>query len=184
MRNRSAVLGSVVVFVLAPGTVVGLIPWLLTDWSARDPMPFWAPASVQIVGALLLAAGVAVLLHAFVRFVVEGLGTPFPAAPPRHLVVGGLYRYVRNPMYVAIVVALIGQALLLGQPGLLSYTVIVWACVAGFVRFREEPALTRRFGAEYDTYRRSVRAWWPRLRPWDPTILGETRTLADRGEFG
>src|SRR5262245_54167353 len=102
-----AVLGSIVFFVVAPGTVVGLLPWLLTGWDASSPMPWWAPVPVNVLGAVLLAAGVALLLYSFGQFALQGLGTPFPAAPPRHLVVEGLYRYVRNPMYVAIVTALV-----------------------------------------------------------------------------
>jgi protein-S-isoprenylcysteine O-methyltransferase Ste14 len=177
--------GSIVFFVVAPGTVVVLIPWLLTGWAADRGMP----VPLTVVGWVLLAAGAAVLLHAFGQFVLEGLGTPFPAAPPRHLVVGGLYRYVRNPMYVAIVAAVLGEALVLGSLELLGYAALVWAVTASFVRFREEPVLARRFGAEYAAYRRAVRAWWPRLRPWDGAELdaartGAARTVGDRAEFG
>ena len=186
-----ALVGSIIFFVVAPGTVVGLVPWLLTGWDRADPMPAWAPVPVEVFGSVLLAAGVAVLLHAFGQFVAEGLGTPFPAAPPRHLVVGGLYRYVRNPMYVAVVAAVLGEALLLGRTDLLVYAVIVWAVTAAFVRFREEPVLTRRFGAEYTTYRRAVRAWWPRLRPWRSAEPGAKsgseageRAVGWPGEFG
>jgi protein-S-isoprenylcysteine O-methyltransferase Ste14 len=173
-------LGSIVFFVVAPGSVIGLLPWLLTGWDSGYAMP----VPVEVLGSILLAAGVAVVLHAFGQFVIEGVGTPFPAAPPRHLVVGGLYRYVRNPMYVAVVGAVLGEVLLLGRIDLLVYAAIVWTMVAGFVRFREEPVLARRFGDEYATYRRAVRAWWPRLRPWDATDLGPARTVGPRDEFG
>ncbi|MGH3876722.1 MAG: methyltransferase family protein [Actinophytocola sp.] len=182
-----ALVGSIIFLVVAPGTVVGAIPWLLTGWDRADPMPAWAPVPVEVLGSVLLAAGVAVLLHAFGQFVAEGLGTPFPAAPPRHLVVGGLYRFVRNPMYVAVVAAALGEALLLGRADLLVYAVIVWAVTAAFVRFREEPVLSRRFGAEYTTYRRAVRAWWPRLRPWrgaEPGAEPGERLVGRPGEFG
>jgi protein-S-isoprenylcysteine O-methyltransferase Ste14 len=172
--------GSIVFLVVAPGTVVGLVPWLLTGWQGTGALP----VPLTVLGAVLLAAGGAVLLHTFGQFVLEGLGTPFPAAPPRHLVVGGLYRYVRNPMYVAVVAAVLGEALVLGRLNLLVYAVLVWAVTAAFVRFREEPVLARRFGAEYAAYRRAVRAWWPRLRPWDGAGLGTTRTAGHRGEFG
>ena len=123
---------------------------------------------MRVLGVMLLVAGLIVLVRAFVRFVVEGLGTPAPIAAPERLVVGGLYRYVRNPMYVAILGAIIGQALLLGQLGLLLYAAALWLISAGFVRWYEEPTLTRRFGTEYEAYRRAVPAWWPRLRPWKP----------------
>jgi protein-S-isoprenylcysteine O-methyltransferase Ste14 len=119
----------------------------------------------------VIAAGAAVVVQAFVRFVVEGVGTPAPVAPTRKLVVGGLYRYVRNPMYLAVIAVIVGQALVLGQPVLLAHATVVGAAMAAFVYSYEEPALADRFGAEYEAYRRGVPAWWPRRRPWQP---GET----------
>jgi protein-S-isoprenylcysteine O-methyltransferase Ste14 len=166
MRRRTAALGSAVFFLLAPGVVVGLIPWLLTRWQAREPLPYWAP--MRVLGGVLLVAGLIVVIQAFARFVMEGFGTPAPVAAPERLVVGGVYRYVRNPMYVAVLAAIVGQALLLGQLGLLLYAALAWLVVALFVRFYEEPTLTRRFGADYEAYRHAVPAWWPRLRPWNP----------------
>ena len=87
-------------------------------------------------------------------------------APTERLVVTGAYRYVRNPMYVAVIGAIVGQALLLGQPVLLGYAAVVAAAVVSFVRAYEEPTLLRQFGSEYETYRRAVPGWVPRLRPW------------------
>ena len=107
----------------------------------------------------------AVLVQAFARFVVEGLGTPAPSAPTEQLVVGGPYRYVRNVMYIAVTGAIAGQALLLCRADLLLYAAVVWALMAAFVRLYEEPTLARRYGAQYEAYRRAVPAWWPRLRP-------------------
>jgi protein-S-isoprenylcysteine O-methyltransferase Ste14 len=109
-----------------------------------------------------------VLVSAFIRFVVEGLGTPAPAAPTAYLVVGGLYGYVRNPMYLAVLAAVVGQALLLWQPVLLLYGAIVAAAFVVFVVGYEQPTLRRTFGSEYEAYRRAVPGWWPRLRPWRP----------------
>jgi protein-S-isoprenylcysteine O-methyltransferase Ste14 len=166
MRKPTAAVGSAVFFLLAPGVVAGLIPWLLTRWQAREPLPYWAP--VRVLGGILLVAGLIALVQAFVRFVVEGLGTPAPVAAPDRLVVGGVYRYVRNPMYVAVLAAIVGQALLLGRLELLLYAGAAWLVVAAFVRWYEEPTLARRFGADYEAYRRAVPAWWPRLRPWEP----------------
>jgi protein-S-isoprenylcysteine O-methyltransferase Ste14 len=80
-----------------------------------------------------------------------------------------MYRHVRNPMYVAMVVVLVGQALVLWQPRLLVYAAVAWATSALFVLGYEQPALRRRFGEQYDAYRRAVPAWWPRLRPWRPS---------------
>jgi protein-S-isoprenylcysteine O-methyltransferase Ste14 len=164
VRSARAVLGTVLFFCVAPGVVVGLGPWLLTGWRMADPFPFYGP--VRVVGALLLAVAVGFLVNAFVRFVVEGLGTPSPTAPTEHLVIGGVYRYVRNPMYVAVVAAILGQAMLLGQGVLAGYAAAIAVLQAAFVRFYEEPGLRRRYGADYDAYRQAVPAWWPRLRPW------------------
>src|SRR5947209_19319555 len=159
-KSRAAV-GSLLFLMIAPGVVAGLVPWLLTGWSAHDW--FW-PA--QLLGGVLIAAGVAVLLPAFVRFVVEGIGTPAPVAPTERLVVGGMYRYVRNPMYLAVGAVIVGQALLLAQAILLIYALCFGVAVAGFVHGYEEPALVRRFSREYDIYRRAVPPWLPRVSPW------------------
>ena len=106
-------------------------------------------------------------MHAFVRFVVEGAGTPAPVAPTERLVVGGLYRYVRNPYVLAVVATVVGQALVLGQPALLLYAVAVGGVMAAFVHRYEEPALARQFGSQCKAYRRAVPVWWPRRRPWN-----------------
>ncbi|WP_163511458.1 methyltransferase family protein [Fodinicola acaciae] len=166
MRKSVAAAGSAAFFVAAPGTVGGLVPWWLTGWRTLDPFPGWIVA--RVVGVLLIAVGVVVVVHAFYRFVVEGLGTPLPVAAPQRLVVGGFYRFVRNPMYVAILAVILGQALLLAQWNLVAYAAILWCVSATFVRFYEEPRLRREFGADYDTYRHAVPAWLPRLRPWTP----------------
>ncbi len=167
MRSRArAALGSLVFLLVAPGVTAGLVPWLLTGWEVDENLA-WLP--LQILGGLLIAGGVAVLLNAFARFVVEGLGTPAPVAPPSKLVVGGLYRHVRNPMYVAVASTIIGQALLLGRPVLLAYAALFMAAVAAFVHLYEEPTLTRQFGDDYTRYRRAVPAWRPRLSPWRET---------------
>jgi protein-S-isoprenylcysteine O-methyltransferase Ste14 len=172
MRRPTAAVGSAVFFLVGPGIVVGLIPWLLTGgWQVRQPLPYWVP--MRVLGGILLVAGLIVLIQAFVRFVMEGLGTPVPVAAPERLVVGGVYRYIRNPMYVAILAAIVGQALLLGRLGLMLYAAAIWLIAAAFVRWYEEPALTRRFGTDFEAYRRAVPAWWPRLRPWKPGEPGE-----------
>jgi protein-S-isoprenylcysteine O-methyltransferase Ste14 len=164
MSRASAALGSLVFLVVAPGLVAGLIPWWITGWDARD-----APAALRVAGAALVLAGGAVLLHAFARFVFEGLGTPAPPAAPERLVVGGLYRYVRNPMYLGVGATIVGQALILAQPVLLLYAAGFGVLVAAFVHGYEEPALGAQFGESYDEYRRAVPAWWPRRTPWRPS---------------
>lgn len=176
MRKQVAAADSAVFFLAGPGVVAGLVPWLLTGWRWHEPAPHWMIA--RIPGVLLIAAGLVVLVHAFVRFVAEGLGTPVPAAAPTRLVVGGLYRWVRNPVYVALLAIVLGQALLLGQLGPLIYAAVVWAIAASCVRWRKEPVLARRFGADYDRYRRAVSAWLPRVRPWRRDRPGQRDALS------
>lgn len=140
--------------------VAGLIPWWLTGWQFAGQWPFAA----RVVGLVVTAAAALFLASAFVQFVVEGIGTPAPVAPTRHLVVKGVYRYVRNPMYLAVITAVVGQALLFGQLALLVYAAVAGAAMFTFVRVYEEPYLAERFGEEYESYRRAVPGWWPRVR--------------------
>ena len=157
-----AAFGSIVFLVVAPGVAAGLVPWWMTEWDAGGDVP----VTLQVAGVVVAGAGAAFLLHAFARFVVEGLGTPAPVAPPERLVVGGVYRHVRNPMYLAVTAAIAGQAAIFGEPGLLVYAAVFLATCAGFVRLYEEPVLARRFGADYAAYRAAVPGWWPRLSAW------------------
>jgi protein-S-isoprenylcysteine O-methyltransferase Ste14 len=174
VRRDLAAIGSAVFFVLAPGVVAGLVPFWLTGWRFADPLPYWAP--VRVLGGGFIAAGLFVLVQAFARFVREGMGTPAPVAPPQRLVVGGLYRYVRNPMYLAVLAIIVGQALGLGQLGLLLYAAVVALAFIGFVRGYEEPTLRDKFGAAYDAYRRAVPGWWPRRHPWVPAAGEDPRS--------
>ena len=161
MREARAAVGSIVFLVLVPGVVAGLVPWLLTDWEAQEPRRL----VLRALGAVLIAGGLVVLLDAFARFVREGLGTPASIAPTERLVIGGLYRYVRNPMYLAVGSIIVGEALVLGQHVLLVYAALFGLAVSAFVRWYEEPTLRRQFGAQYDEYRRAVPGWWPRRTP-------------------
>lgn len=126
------------------------------------------PVALRALGVVLIAAGVPVLIAAFVRFVTEGRGTPAPVAPTEELVVGGPYRWVRNPMYVAVGAIIAGQALLFGSLPLLAYLAFVLAAFAAFVHLYEQPKLAATYGEDYEAYRRAVPAWRPRLRPWEP----------------
>jgi protein-S-isoprenylcysteine O-methyltransferase Ste14 len=165
MRKSKAALGSAGFFVIAPGVVVGLIPWLITRWQFQSPVSGWGTA--RVVGAVLVAAGLMPPISAFTEFVKAG-GTPMPIVPTQRLVVSGFNRYVRNPMYVGLVLTIIGETLLFGNLWLLIYAAVAWAIPAAFVRWYEEPTLARTYGVEYEQYRRSVPAWFPRLRPWAP----------------
>jgi protein-S-isoprenylcysteine O-methyltransferase Ste14 len=155
--------GTIVFLALAPGIVAGLIPWLITGWRISWPGDwFWPLAILAGIGIL---SGVIVLLNAFIRF-ARADGTPAPPMPTAHLVVVGPYRHVRNPMYVAVLAIILGQALLFTSVGTAIYAAIVFPAVLLFVRSYEEPTLERQYGDEYREYRRNVRGWIPRLRPW------------------
>jgi protein-S-isoprenylcysteine O-methyltransferase Ste14 len=163
MRKSTAAVGSAAFFLVAPGTVVGLIPWLITRWELPDSTPVWR----VVLGVLLIVAGLMPAVHAFVQFAKAG-GTPMPLAPPERLVVNGFNRYVRNPMYVGLLIAILGQALLFGSRGLVLYAAVMWIITASFVHWYEEPTLSRQYGTEYETYRHTVPAWLPRWRRWTP----------------
>jgi protein-S-isoprenylcysteine O-methyltransferase Ste14 len=162
MSRTRALLASAVFLCLAPGTVAGLIPWWISRWVLLPP--FFGLEQVRWLGVLLIALSLPVLLDSFGRFAVEGLGTPAPVLPTRHLVLKGFYRYVRNPMYVAVASIIIGQGLLLGNAYVLLYAAVVWTAFHGFVLLYEEPKLRSTYGAEYEAYCARVRRWIPMLQ--------------------
>ncbi len=162
----TATLGSAIFLVLAPGTVAGLVPWWISRWHVHAPLLGFV--GFRVLGVALMVAGAPVLLDSFARFAIQGVGTPAPVLPTRHLVVTGFYRRVRNPMYVAVVALILGQGVLFGDVAVLEYGVVVWAAFHAFVLAYEEPTLRRTYGTEYDTFRAHVPRWIPRLRPWRP----------------
>jgi protein-S-isoprenylcysteine O-methyltransferase Ste14 len=164
MNRTSAAIGSTAFFVVAPGFIAGLAPFLISRW--RFSSPPWDPPSVRWIGGALIAAGFLSLVECFARFVHKGHGTPAPPMPTDVLVVSGLYRYVRNPMYVGVFSIVAGQGLLFGDPWTLVYAACVWIAFTLFVQLYEEPTLQRTYGAQYFLYCKHVRRWWPRLRPW------------------
>jgi protein-S-isoprenylcysteine O-methyltransferase Ste14 len=166
MRRLWASLGSILFFFIAPGTVAGLVPWWITHWQIRAP--FGGNEISQWIGIGLMVLGLMPLVASFARFAWDGLGTPAPIAPPSRLVVSGFYRRVRNPMYVALLVILSGEALYFADVRVFYWALIFWAGCHLFVLGYEEPALTRKFGAEYQTYRTNVPRWLPRIVPWTP----------------
>ena len=167
MQRVSAVLGSALFFVVAPCVLAGLIPWSMTHWEFRPA--FFGLEGARSVGVLLILVGLPGLVDSFARFALQGLGTPAPIAPPQNLVVTGLYRYVRNPMYVAVVAVILGQAILFGDGRLMTYGVFMWLAFHAFVLTYEEPVLAQSFGAQYEDFRANVPRWIPRLTPWRTT---------------
>jgi protein-S-isoprenylcysteine O-methyltransferase Ste14 len=164
MRKTLAILGSAMFLVIAPGIVAGYVPWRICRWHVG--VALLGASSFRLVGALLIVAGLPVLLDSFARFALRGLGTPAPIFPTRHLVVSGLFRYVRNPMYVAVMMLICGQGLLFGSIRILEYGVAVWVAFYLFILLYEEPTLRRSFGIEYEEFCANVPRWFPRFRPW------------------
>jgi protein-S-isoprenylcysteine O-methyltransferase Ste14 len=164
MKRAPAVLGSIVFFVIAPGTLAGLAPYWISRWRVQDA--FFGAAETRWAGVALCVAGLAILIDSFARFALQGFGTPAPLAPPTRLVVTGLYRHVRNPMYVGVIATILGQALILADIRLLTYCAVVWLGFHLFVLAYEEPTLERLFGEQFRTFRANVPRWIPRLWPW------------------
>lgn len=161
MKRPGAIIGSLIFLFVAPGTIAGWAPYALSKW--RLEPAFFGVEAGRYVGGALIVAGLAALVSCFARFALEGRGTPAPVAPTETLVISGLYRYVRNPMYVAVVTLIVGQALLFGSRALLVYGALVWLCFHLFVLIYEEPSLRRRHGSAYETYKANVPRWLPRF---------------------
>ena len=166
--------GSALFFLIAPGVVAGVVPWAITRYTDPAELP------VALFGLVIGALGLAALVACFVQFVREGRGTPAPVAPTEKLVVGGLYRWVRNPMYLAVGTIILGQAVAFASVGVLVWFGVFAVAVVSFVTAYEQPTLRRTYGASYDAYCRAVPAWWPRLTPWDGASGSSASTQTDR----
>jgi protein-S-isoprenylcysteine O-methyltransferase Ste14 len=164
MQRTWAILGSALFLLLAPGTVAVLVPWLICRWQLEPPLGGFF--GFRVIGALCILCGLPVLLDSFARFALEGLGTPAPIAPTERLVLGGMYRHVRNPMYVAVTLIVVGQGLLFGSGAVLTFGLAAWGAASLFVLCYEEPKLRKTFGEEYEEFRANVPRWIPRIRPW------------------
>ena len=151
-----ALLGTVVFVAMVPGTVVLLVPWWLSGGQVAGTR------LGIIVGVAMIVAALPLFVSFCSRFVWEGRGTPAPIAPTQHLVVGGPYRWVRNPGYVAVTTILVGEGLVFGSPSVLLYALLVALAFHVFVLLYEEPTLRSTFGAEYEAYCRRVPRWLPR----------------------
>ena len=162
--KAAAILGSAVFLVIAPGFIAGLAPYWISQWRV-DP-PFFGLAAIHYFGLVLIALGSIGLLDSFARFAIQGLGTPAPVFPTKHLVVTGLYRFVRNPMYVGVVGTILGQGLWFGNAHVLEYGVLVWLLMHFFVLVYEEPTMRASFPEDYARFSAAVPRWIPRFTPW------------------
>jgi protein-S-isoprenylcysteine O-methyltransferase Ste14 len=142
---------------VAPGTVAGLLPWLLTRDSPVAAGGFQAAAWVGF------GLGGAIYAWCVWDFATFGRGTPAPIDAPKQLVVRGLYRFTRNPMYLGVLTIVLGWSALFQSPAVAGYAVVVALCFQTFILLYEEPHLASEFGHEYETYRRRVGRWLPRL---------------------
>ena len=163
---------------LFPGLFAGYVPWRYfavgrVHVSLSDP--------AQVVGLLLIGAGTVLLGACILEFSRSGRGTLSPVDPPRYLVVRGLYRYVRNPMYLSVTAIVLGEALVSRSTALGVYWAIWFACVNLFVIGYEEPTLRHQFGESYDEYTSQVGRWIPRARPRTPTTETQ-RTQRPHGD--
>jgi len=148
--------------ILVPGTVTVFIPYLLLSSGIQQ----WFPVKfgvVRFLGPVPMLMGILIYLRCAWDFTFTGRGTPAPIDPPKELVVKGLYRYVRNPMYVGVLLILLGEALLFESVVVLLYALLLLSASHLFVIFYEEPTLAQMFGASYERYRQSVRRWLPRV---------------------
>jgi protein-S-isoprenylcysteine O-methyltransferase Ste14 len=161
--ERRALLGTIIFTLTIPGTAIVLVPYLLTGWNLRPP--FLGIEATRSVGGALIVLAAPLFFRFLAGFVREGHGTPAPIAPAQHLVVGGPFRWVRNPGYVAVVSLVVGQALLFGSGAVLAWAAFLAVAFHLFVVLYEEPTLRRQFGEEYEAYCREVPRWLPRRQP-------------------
>ena len=144
--------------ILVPGTVAILIPrWLLGGLSRpQNGLLTWIGGTAFLIGA-------AIYFRCAWEFAVRGLGTPAPIAPTKYLVTTALHRYVRNPMYIGVALAILGEAAIFRSVHVAEYAAIMLLVAHIFVVIYEEPTLKRQFGESYEEYRRNVPRWLPRL---------------------
>jgi protein-S-isoprenylcysteine O-methyltransferase Ste14 len=158
--DSSAVAKTLFFTVFVPGTVAGYVPRRLRQNSAP------VTGAEEWAAIIVIAIGIAIYLHtAFWGFALIGGGTPAPIAPTKILVVKGLHRFVRNPMYIGVGLVIGGQALLFHSWHIAIYMVCMLLTAHLFVLCYEEPTLRKQFGEEYDRYRASVARWIPKVRP-------------------
>jgi len=143
---------------LCPGTFAFLLPWYILSGFALNESG-WGLR--QYLGFVVVLTGTTILLWCVYAFARYGRGTLSPLDPARHFVYRGLYRYVRNPMYVGVLTILLGEALFFSSWTMLGYTAVVFAAFNLFIRLHEEPYLRKQFGEEYARYCEQVGRWIP-----------------------
>lgn len=166
MASAGPLLKTTLFTVFVPGVAAGYLPWRIGQASSGDASnpEKWAAMAIILLGAAIYAS------TAFWGFAITGGGTPAPIAPTKRLVVAGLHRFVRNPMYIGVSLVIAGQAWLHHSPRVALYLVVFVSLVHMFVVFYEEPTLQKQFGQEYERYRATVPRWIPRFRHHDSSV--------------
>lgn len=158
-------LKTLVFTIVVPGTVLGVVPWLLLRQSGEAVIP---SPSLWLIGLFPFLAGAILYLWCAGAFTFIGKGTPAPIDAPVFLVRSGPYRWVRNPMYIGVFSVLLGEVILFHSLNLLVYMLLAGIVVHLFVVFYEEPTLRRQFGESYEAYLRTVPRWLPRVPSQPP----------------
>jgi protein-S-isoprenylcysteine O-methyltransferase Ste14 len=158
-----AVLKTLIFIVIVPGTATVLGPYWLLSAGGEGWRP--EPADPRALGLIPILLGAAIYLWCARDFIVIGRGTPAPMDPPRELVVRRLYRFVRNPMYIGVLLVMLGEATLFWSVSLVVYIAVFVLFFHLFVVLYEEPTLRRKFGTAYEQYLRTVPRWVPRIPP-------------------
>ena len=162
LRHASSFFAPLLVCIVIPYFILAARPWPLALPPLASPLP-------AVLGALAALIGLVLASLSFRLVIRIGKGTIMPWDPSRKLVVAGLYRYVRNPMILSILIILAGEALAFASTGIYILAVIFYITNTLYFRLSEEPGLEKRFGEEYLEYRRNVPRWLPRTKPWDPS---------------
>jgi protein-S-isoprenylcysteine O-methyltransferase Ste14 len=161
-QRRNLIFSILFVVFGGPGIVLIYLPLWITHFRIPAGEPLWQ----ILIAAMLILAGLTPGLESIRRFIYVGRGTLMPVAPPEHLVVSGFYRYVRNPMYVGVMVALTGEAILFWDRGIVIEAALAFLGFNLVILLHEEPSLTRLHPEEYPRYKQNVPRWLPRLTPW------------------
>jgi protein-S-isoprenylcysteine O-methyltransferase Ste14 len=160
--RRSMIVSILFVVFGGPGFVLVYFPYWITHFQLPAGEPLWR----MLIAFALMLAGLTPLFASIARFIFEGRGTLVPAVPTERLVGTGLYRYVRNPMYIGVLTTLLGETVLFESRQMVEYTLVVGLLIHLFILFYEEPTLLRRHPEDFPSYKRNVPRWLPRLTPW------------------
>jgi protein-S-isoprenylcysteine O-methyltransferase Ste14 len=147
---------------ILPITVLIIVPSLI------ERRPVIASSAELIPGGILLAIGLFIMTQTILTFIRIGKGTLAPWSPTRKLIVGGMYAYVRNPMILGVITVLLAESLVFNSRSIFMWAVLFYVINTVYFIILEEPALEKRFGEEYRSYKRNVPRWIPRMKPWRP----------------